>query len=73
MNPAGLLAIAIELDAFPAQAQSIINEIIGGEFAVVEPWEEAQSEWEILRVLLRRLGNIEYSISTGNTTIQMAL
>ena len=37
INPAGLLAIATELDAFPAQAQSIINEIIGGEFAVVEP------------------------------------
>ena len=36
MNPAGLLAIAIEL-ALSAQAQSIINEIIGGEVAVVEP------------------------------------
>ena len=36
MNPAGLLAIAIELDAFSAQAQQIINEIIGVEVAVVE-------------------------------------
>ena len=37
MNPAGLLAIAIELDAFSAQAQPIIKEIIGGKVAVVEP------------------------------------
>ena len=37
MNPAGLLAMATELDAFSAQAQSIIIEIIGGEVAVVEP------------------------------------
>ena len=37
INTAGLRAIAIELDAFSAQAQSIINEIIGGEVAVVEP------------------------------------
>ena len=37
MNPDGLLAIAIELDAFSAQAQSIINDIIEGEVAVVEP------------------------------------
>ena len=36
-NPAGLLAIAIKLDAFSAQSQSIINEIIGGEVAIVEP------------------------------------
>ena len=28
---------SIELDAFSAQAQSIINEIIGGEVAVVKP------------------------------------
>ena len=37
MNTAGLLAIAIELDAFSAQAQSIINDIIVGDVAVVEP------------------------------------
>ena len=37
MNPAGLLVIAIELDAFSAQAPLIINEIIGGKVAVVEP------------------------------------
>jgi hypothetical protein len=35
MNPAGLLKVAIELDAFATQFQPIVNAIIGSEVTVI--------------------------------------